>query len=370
MNPLRQLRDHGQSIWLDDIRRSLMTSGELRSLIEEDGLRGMTSNPTIFEKSISGTSDYDESLRKIMEEDRRLGVKEVYEKLAIEDIQMATNALGSVYDATSGEDGYVSLEVSPELANDTDATIAEAERLWQAVDHPNLMIKVPATPAGLPAFETLIANGVNVNVTLMFSLRHYEDVAQAYIRGLSRAKHPETMASVASFFVSRVDTMVDKALESNGSDEALALRGKIAVANARVTYKRFEEIFYGEPFEELKARGARVQRPLWASTSTKNPDYRDVLYVDELIGPDTVNTLPPATLDAFRDHGVVRPTLTEDVDQARAQVDRLKELGVDFDAITEKLQVDGVAAFAKSFDDLLGSLKTKGAGLSPAGPGA
>ncbi len=369
MNPLRQLRDHGQSIWLDDIRRSLMTSGELRSLIDEDGLRGMTSNPTIFEKSISGTPDYDESLRKIQKESGGLEVKDVYEKLAIEDIQMATDALRSVYDGTGWEDGYVSLEVSPELANDTDATIAEAERLWRAVERPNLMIKVPATPAGLPAFETLIANGVNVNVTLMFSLKHYENVAQAYIRGLSKASHPKKTASVASFFVSRVDTMVDKALEANGSDEALALRGKTAVANAKVAYKRFEEIFYGEPFKELKARGARVQRPLWASTSTKNPDYHDLIYVDELIGPDTVNTLPPATLDAFRDHGVVRPTLTQDVDQARAQIDQLKTFGVDFDAITDKLQVDGVASFAKSFDDLLGTLEAK-AGGSPAGPGA
>jgi transaldolase/transaldolase/glucose-6-phosphate isomerase len=295
-----------------------------------------------------------------------MGVKDVYERLAIEDIQMATDALRSVYDDTGGEDGYVSLEVSPELANDTDATIAEAERLWRTVNRPNLMIKVPATAAGLPAFETLIANGVNVNVTLMFSLKHYEDVAQAYIRGLSRTKRPETLASVASFFVSRVDTMVDKALESNGSDEAMALRGKTAVANAKVTYKRFEEIFYGELFKGLKARGARVQRPLWASTSTKNPEYRDVLYVDELIGQETVNTLPPATLDAFRYHGVVRPTLTQDVDQARADIDRLKEFGVDLDAITEKLQVDGVASFAESFDDLLGSLRTKGSGLSPA----
>jgi transaldolase/transaldolase/glucose-6-phosphate isomerase len=322
----------------------------------------MTSNPTIFEKSISGTSDYDESLRKIQEESGRLEVKDVYEKLAIEDIQMATDALRTVYDDTGGEDGYVSLEVSPELADDTDATIAEAERLWRTVNRPNLMIKVPATPAGLPAFETLIANGVNVNVTLMFSLKHYEDVAQAYLRGLSKASHPEKMASVASFFVSRVDTMVDKALEANGSDEALALRGKTAVANAKVTYQRFEEIFYGEPFEELKARGARVQRPLWASTSTKNPNYRDVIYVDELIGPDTVNTLPPATLDAFRDHGVVRSTLTDGVDQAREQIDQLKALGIDLDAITEKLQVDGVASFAKSFVDLLGTLEAKTAG--------
>jgi len=366
MNPLRQLQDHGQSIWLDYIRRTLISSGELKKLIDEDGLRGMTSNPTIFEKSINGTSDYDESFRTILGETEAREVKDIYETLAIEDIQMATDALRGVYDSTGGADGYVSLEVSPKLANDTDATIAEAKRLWQAVGRPNLMIKVPSTPAGIPAFEALIADGINVNVTLMFSMKHYEEVAQAYIRGLGKCAQPEKMASVASFFVSRVDSVVDKALEANGSDEALALRGKIAVANAKVTYQRFQEIFYGEPFAELKARGARVQRPLWASTSTKNPEYKDVLYVDELIGPDTVNTLPPATLEAFRDHGNVRVTLTEDVDEARAQIDKLTSLGIDLNALTEKLQVDGVASFAKSFEELLESLRTKGAGLSPA----
>lgn len=368
MNPLKQLQSEGQSIWLDYIRRSLITSGELGALIKDDGLRGMTSNPTIFEKSINGSSDYDESLRHLFESHK--DVDAVYESLVVEDIRLAADALRPVYDKTAGVDGYVSLEVSPRLANDTDATIAEAKRLWSAVERPNLMIKVPGTPAGVPAFETLIADGVNVNVTLMFSLKHYEDVAQAYIRGLQRSAHPEKMASVASFFVSRVDSMVDKALEANGSDKARALLGKIAVANAKITYERFEEIFYGDDFAALKKRGARVQRPLWASTSTKNPDYRDVLYVEELIGPDTVNTLPPATLDAFRDHGVVRQTLTEGVEEARAQIGGLGAVGVDLDAITETLQVDGVAAFAKSFEALLDSLKTKGAGLSPAGGGA
>jgi transaldolase len=359
MNPLKQLEKQGQSIWLDYIRRTLITSGELTSLIEDDGLRGMTSNPTIFEKSISGTTDYDESLRRVLETGTRLRVEDVYEALAIEDIRMAADALRVVHDRTGGADGYVSLEVSPKLANDTEATVVEAKRLWGMVDRPNLMIKVPGTRAGVPAFETLIAGGVNVNVTLMFSLKHYEDVAHAYIRGLERCKRPEKMASVASFFVSRVDTVVDKALESHGSARALALRGRIAVANAKLAYRRFEEIFYGAPFAKLKARGARVQRPLWASTSTKNPAYRDVFYVEELIGRDTVNTLPPATLEAFRDHGVVRGTLVEGVDAARSQIGELAALGIDLGAVTEQLQVDGVAAFAQSYDALLGSLEAK-----------
>jgi transaldolase/glucose-6-phosphate isomerase len=359
MNPLKALQIEGQSIWLDYIRRSLMTSGELNKLIEEDGLRGMTSNPTIFEKAINGSADYDESLRRLLEKDPHADIKNLYEALAIDDIQMATDILRPIYDESNGADGYVSLEVSPKLAADTNRTVEEARRLWKAVDRPNLMIKVPATAEGVPAFEQLIADGINVNCTLMFSLQHYENVAQAYIRGLERCAKPEKIASVASFFVSRVDSIVDKALEENGSAEARSLMGKAAVANAKLAYKRFQEIFYGEPFGELKARGCRVQRPLWASTSTKNPDYLDVLYVDELIGPDTVNTLPPNTLEAFRDHGVPRKTVTEGVDQAQAVVDDLAKLGIDFNALTEKLQVDGVAAFARSFEELLEALKKK-----------
>lgn len=359
MNPLRELAEQSQSIWLDYIRRTLMTGGELNRLIEEDGLRGMTSNPTIFEKAIAGSVDYDESLRKILDGDPHLDIKSMYEALAIEDIQMATDIMRPLYDASRGDDGYVSLEVSPRLANDTDKTIAEAKRLWQAVDRPNLMIKVPATPAGVPAFEALIADGININCTLMFSLKHYEDIATAYIRGLERCKTPERVASVASFFVSRVDGVVDKALEANGSPGAKALLGKIAVANAKLAYKRFEEIFGGDAFKALKQKGARVQRPLWASTSTKNPAYRDVLYVEELIGPHTVNTLPPATLNAFRDHGKVAPTLARNVEEAEAQIAKLAGLGIDLDAVTEKLQVDGVASFARSFEELLEALKKK-----------
>ncbi len=359
MNPLRKLAEHSQSIWLDYIRRTLMTGGELNRLIEEDGLRGMTSNPTIFEKAIAGSVDYDESLRKTLDRDPHVDIKTLYETLAIEDIQMATDVLRPLYEESQGADGYVSLEVSPRLANDTEKTVAEAKRLWRTVDRPNVMIKVPATPAGVPAFEALIADGININCTLMFSLKHYEDIAQAYIRGVERCKNPQTIASVASFFVSRIDGVVDKALEANGSPEAKALLGKIAVANAKLAYKRFEEIFYGDAFAALKAKGARAQRPLWASTSTKNPDYRDVLYVEELIGPDTVNTLPPATLSAFRDHGKVEPTLAQNVEEAEAQIHKLAQLGIDLDAITEKLQVDGVASFAKSFEELLEALKKK-----------
>lgn len=359
MNPLKALQLEGQSIWLDYIRRSLMTSGELNRLLEEDGLRGMTSNPTIFEKAINGSADYDESLRKLLEKDPQIEVKTLYEALAIEDIRMAADILRPVYDETNGADGYVSLEVSPRLANDTNGTIEEAKRLWAEVDRPNLMIKVPATPEGVPAFETLIASGVNVNCTLMFSLKHYEDIAQAYIRGLRHCDHPEKIASVASFFVSRVDTIVDDALTKIGSDEAMSLRGKAAVANAKLAYKRFQDIFHGDSFRDLSAKGCRVQRPLWASTSTKNPDYPDCIYVDELIGPDTVNTLPPATLEAFRDHGKPALSVTKNVDEAEAHFKAFEAVGVDLDELTDKLQTDGVAAFAKSFEELLEALKKK-----------
>ena len=305
MNPLKELAEQGQSIWLDYIRRNLIRSGELKRLVEEDGLRGVTSNPTIFDKAISGSTDYDMALRALLAADPQAPVGNLYEALAIEDIQMAADVLRPVYDATHGDDGYVSFEVSPHLAHDTERTINEAKRLRAAVDRPNVMIKVPATPAGIPAIEELIAEGVNVNVTLMFSMSHYEAVARAYIKGLERCGDPGQVASVASFFVSRVDTMVDKALEETGNPEAKALEGKIAIANSKVVYRRFLEIFHGEGFAALRQRGARVQRPLWASTGTKNPAYSDVLYVENLIGPETVNTLPPETINAFRDHGKV-----------------------------------------------------------------
>lgn len=359
MNLLKDLQNYGQSIWLDYIHRNLITSGELRRLVE-DGLRGLTSNPTIFEQAIAGSADYDEDVRVLLSHDPHIDTRSLFEALAVEDIRMAADILRSVYDETDGADGFVSLEVSPHLAHDTAGTVAEVRRLWRTVNRPNLMIKVPATPEGIPAIETLIAQGINVNVTLMFSLAHCEAVAHAYIRGIERCPDPHRVASVASLFVSRVDTVVDRALEAIGTDEALALRGKIAVANIKVVYRRFCEIFYGEPFTALWRRGTRVQRPLWGSTSTKNPAYSDLLYVEELVGVDTVNTLPPATLDALLDHGRVRgATVQEGIGEAEAALDRLKALGIDLGTITEQLQADGVAAFAASYDQLLEALARK-----------
>jgi transaldolase/glucose-6-phosphate isomerase len=360
MNPLKELLDQRQSIWLDYIRRNLITAGDLKRMVQEDGICGITSNPTIFEKAIAGSTDYDTALRALLAGDAQAEAGKLYEVLAIEDIQSAADILRPVYDGTGGADGFVSLEVSPHLAHDTAATVAEAKRLKAAVGRPNLMIKVPATPEGIPAIEELIGDGVNVNITLMFSMSHYEAVARAYIHGLERCANPAAVASVASFFVSRVDTVVDKALENIGTPEALALRGKMAIANSKVVYRRFLEIFHGEGFAALRQRGARVQRPLWASTGTKNPDYSDVLYVEELIGPETVNTLPPDTLNAFKEHGRVRgATVKENLEEAEAALAKLKSLGVDLEVITEKLQQDGVAAFAASFDQLMASLEKK-----------
>lgn len=359
MNPLKVLQQQGQSVWLDYIRRTLMTSGELARLVEEDGLRGVTSNPAIFEKALAGSDDYDEALGSMLFDDGHPDPEALYEALAIEDIRMACDIMRPVHEETMGADGFVSLEVSPRLAHHTAATVREARRLWRAMDRPNLMVKVPATEEGIPAIETLIAECINVNVTLMFSLSHYEAVAQAYLSGLERSSDPGRVASVASFFVSRVDTAVDRALDQLGTPEAKALQGSIAVANAKRAYQRFREIFQGESFAALRHRGARPQRVLWASTGTKNPAYSDVLYVEELIGADTVNTMPPATLNAFRDHGHPRPSLEQEVDEAEASLAKLAELGVDLEAITEQLQRDGVAAFAGSFEKLVTALEEK-----------
>lgn len=359
MNRPRELKQLGQSIWLDYIRRSLIIGGDLQRLVDEDGVSGVTINPTIFQKAVEGSADYDDALLRLLAAETHIDARALYERLIVEDAQLAADVFRPIYDRTDGDDGFVSLEVSPYLAGDTGGTIAEARRFWQAVGRSNLMIKVPATPAGIPAIEALIAEGINVNITLMFSLSHYEAVARAYLTGLSRSPDPHRVASVASFFVSRVDTVVDHALERIGTSEALALRGKGAIANAKAVYRRFREIFSGEPFATLRRRGARVQRPLWASTGTKNPAYSDVLYVEELIGPDTVNTVPPAALNAFRDHGRPRAALTERFDDAAAVLKQLAALGINLEAIGQQLQVDGVAAFAASFDHLLATLDDK-----------
>lgn len=365
-NPLQRLHEFGQVPWLDYIDRELLEDGGLARLVREDGVTGVTSNPSIFEQAIGKGSRYDAQLEELLGRDPGLSASELYERLAVRDIQGAADVLRPLHERTGGADGFVSLEVSPHLAHDTAATVEEARRLWRAVDRPNLMIKVPATPAGLPAIEQLTAEGVHVNVTLMFSLAHYESVSGAYLAGLARLDDPRALrraASVASFFVSRVDSKVDPRLEEIGSEEALALRGTIAVANAKRAYRRFTEVFGGgkdgERYAALGRRGARVQRVLYGSTSTKNPEYPDVLYVEELIGPDTVNTLPPKTLDAFRDHGEPRRSLTEGWGEADARIEALGRLGVDLDEITEELQREGVDAFARSFDQLLESVEAK-----------
>ena len=358
MNPVQEAKRLGQSIWLDYIRRDLITSGELKKLVES-GLSGMTSNPTIFQKAIAQSDEYNEALRAILKSSPDADIKTIYERLAVEDIQMVADILRPVYDETGGLDGFVSLECSPHLAYDTDNTIVEARHLWQLVNRPNVLIKVPSTPRGIPAIEKLISEGVNINVTLMFSLKHYEAVSHAYIRGIARNPHPSSVASVASFFVSRVDTYVDRELEKMGTGEALALRGKAAIANSKLVYRRFREVFFGEEFAAEHKRGAHVQRVLWGSTSTKNPAYSDVMYVEGLIGPDTVNTVPLETLEAFRDHGQVWRTVDKGVKEAEERLGRLKRGGIDLDAITEQLQKDGVKAFADSFDQLLGALEEK-----------
>jgi len=356
--------EQGQAIWLDTIQRSLVTTGGLERLVREDGLRGVTSNPSIFCKAIAGTSEYDGAVAAVLDADPAVATEALYEMLAIEDIRSAADVLRPVYEASDASDGFVSLEVSPHLAHDTDGTVEAARRLWAAVDRPNLMIKVPATAAGVPAVERLIAEGINVNVTLMFSLADYDAVAAAYLRGLTACAAPDRVASVASFFVSRVDTVVDGELEAIGTKEALDLRGAAAIANARLAWARFHDVFGGADFAALRARGARVQRPLWASTSTKNPAYPDVMYVEQLIGRDTVNTLPMATLEAFRDHGRVVPGLERPDRDPGEVLDRIAALGIDLDAVTVQLQVDGVAAFAASYDELLAALEAKRAVLA------
>ena len=357
MTKLHELTQLGQSIWYDNIRRALIDSGELQALLD-DGVRGVTSNPSIFEKAIGGSADYDEAIQALTDSNKT--AEQIYESLAFDDIRRTADLLRPIYDDSQGDDGYVSLEVNPALAHDSDVTIAEARRLFAALDRPNIMIKVPATPAGIPAIETLIGEGINVNVTLIFSLSHYEAVAAAYLSGLEQlvanGGDLSKVASVASFFVSRVDTVVDDQLGETGNT---ALQGKIGIANAKVAYGRFQQIFSGPRWEDLVEKGARMQRPLWASTGVKKPTYPDTLYVDQLIGPNTVNTVPPSTLAAFRDHGSVAAPLGQNLAEAQAQLDQLASLGLDLEAITQQLQDDGVTAFADSFTALIESVADK-----------
>ena len=363
-NPLKDLLKYGQSVWFDYIRRDLLTSGELKRLIEEDGLRGMTSNPSIFEKAIADSTLYSDILQSLRPR-TDLDAKGRYEILAIRDIQEATDIFRPVYQDSKRRDGYVSLEVSPFLARDTQGTLAEARRLWKTVSRENLMIKVPGTAEGIPAFQQLISEGINVNVTLLFSQEVYKKVAEAYIAGLeqlaARGGDVSKMASVASFFISRIDVSVDAIVEGRlktskdprEQEQLKSLLGKVAIANGKETYVSYQKIFSGDRWKALATKGAQTQRVLWASTSTKNPNYSDVLYVEELIGPDTVNTIPPVTFNAFRDHGHPRASLTENVEAANRTMETVAKLGISMKEVTDKLTDDGVRLFAEAFDKLL-----------------
>ncbi|MFZ0292654.1 MAG: transaldolase [Candidatus Sulfotelmatobacter sp.] len=363
-NPLKALLDYGQSMWLDYIRRDLITSGKLKTMIEEDGLRGMTSNPSIFEKAIADSHLYDDMLKSLAAQ-ADLNATSRYEQIAIRDIQGAADILKPVYESSKFRDGYVSLEVSPLLALKTQETIDEARRLWKAVNRENVMIKVPGTAEGLPAIRQLISEGININVTLLFAQEVYEKVAEAYIAGLEdlakRGGNLKKMAGVASFFISRIDTLVDSMIDDklkttkDAQQQMLlnSLLGKVAIANGKLTYQRYQKIFSGPRWEALASKGAQTQRVLWASTSTKNPAYRDVMYVEELIGPDTVDTMPPATVDAFRDHGRLRKSLTEDIPGAQKVMNDLEKAGISIKEVTTKLTTDGVKLFADAFHKLL-----------------
>jgi transaldolase/glucose-6-phosphate isomerase len=367
-NPLKDLLNYGQSVWLDYIRRDLFTTGELKRLIAEDGLRGMTSNPAIFDKAIADSNYYTDLLQSLKSR-TDLDATGRYEILAIRDIQDAADALRGVYDSSKKRDGYVSLEVSPYLANDTQNTLEEARRLWKAVNRENLMVKVPGTKEGIPAFQQLISEGININVTLLFAQEVYERVAEAYIAGLEQyaAKGGDVsrMASVASFFISRIDSSVDATVNAklktavNEADkkQLQSILGKVAIANGKLTYQKYLQIFGTDRWKKLASKGAQTQRVLWASTSTKNPAYSDVMYVEELIGPDTVNTIPPATFDAFRDHGHPRQSLTENIPSAQQTMDTLAKVGISIKEVTDKLTTDGVKLFAEAFDKLLAAVE-------------
>ena len=364
MNPLLQLLAHGQSYWLDNLTRQMLRNGDLARRIHDEGLRGQTSNPAIFGKAIGKSQDYDEQIEKLIDE--RRPTPEIYEALVIQDIQAACDLFRPVYDESKGLDGYVSLEVSPHLAHDMQGSLEEARRLFQMVQRPNVMIKIPGTPAAVPAIEEALFEGIPINVTLLFSIESYESVAWAYIRALERrleqGKSIDTLSSVASFFLSRIDVEVDKRLKALGPVDAIQpqdLMGKVAVANARLAYQRFRAILDDPRWQALERQGAKVQRMLWASTSTKNPDYRDVMYVEPLIGPDTVNTMPDETIAAFADHGVVRDTVMEGMEEARQTMQALEKLGISFREVTELLMTEGMQKFVEPFDQILDIIEKK-----------
>lgn len=355
MTKLDKLAEVGQSIWLDFLRRGFMDEGKLEQWVDR-GLRGVTSNPSIFKKAIADSDDYDQQLKELAQQGK--STREIYEALVFADIQRACDILRPVYDQTNGDDGYVSLEASPSLARDTEGTIEEVQHFYESVDRPNLMIKIPATAEGYPAIEEMISRGVNINITLMFSLEQYEAVAEAYLSGLERLDQDggdiSQVASVASFFVSRVDSKIDPQLDEAGEE---SIRGDIGIANAKMAYQLFTETFQGERWQKLEDKGARVQRVLWGSTSTKDPSYSDTMYVDNLIGPHTINTLPPETLEAFEDHGSVNRTVDKDLDEARASLDRLAEVGIDLDQVTDELLEEGLEKFADAFDALMEAIE-------------
>lgn len=373
-NPLIELTKLGQSIWYDSIERKLITSGKLKRLIDEDGLSGVTSNPAIFEKAIAGSDLYVDQLREVAETAN--SPQEIYEALAIRDIQTAADVMAEVYDRTGGKDGFVSLECNPILANDTQATIEETRRLWRLVDRRNVMIKIPGTAEGIPAIEQGIYEGININITLLFSLHAYDQTMEAYIRGLERRaaenKPIDNISSVASFFVSRIDTAVDKELErrieqtadAEEKEKLQSLLGRIATANAKLAYQRYNKIFHGNRFAAMKQKGAQLQRPLWASTSTKNPVYPDVYYVEALIGSETIDTLPPATLEAFRDHGRPRVSIEDNIEQEKAILARLEEVGISLDQVTEHVLTEGVRLFVEPFEKLLKTIESRAAEIA------
>ena len=362
MTKLQQLfREQGQSPWLDNLKRGYLTTGQLERLVV-DGIRGITSNPTIFQKAIEGSSDYDAQFRDLA---RVATVEDAYWAMVVDDIEAALAVLRPVYDESGGGDGFVSVELAPDLARDTEGSVAAARRLHERIDEPNLFVKIPATAEGVPAVQRMIAEGRSINITLIFSVERYDEIIEAYLSGLEAYDGDLTRVhSVASFFVSRVDTETDRRLEALGTADALALQGKVAVAQAKVAYQLFRERFSGPRWDALAARGAKLQRPLWASTSTKNPAYPDLLYVDNLIGPDTVNTLPDATIAAFEDHGTLAGTVDSDANDARRTLERLADVGVDLDDVSRVLEEEGVASFIKSYDELLGVLESKRAELT------